>query len=272
MHSVDFQISIITVTLNNLEGLRRTLNSVLAQKNDLVEYVIIDGGSNDGTLSFLNTNSEKINKYISEKDNGIYDAMNKGALLSQGRYLLFLNSGDELCNCAINLYNSEINISHYDFYYGQIYLKNGNESESKYEIKIPNYHQLGYGMSIFHPSTLISKTQFFKLGMYDCSFRLAADYNFFLKAYIKNASFKYINKPLAIYESGGFSSQNANLSLIENIKIKFQILPFYKSLPNILYSYIKFYGIIILRNFIFIILGSVLYKKTLNSIKNFKFF
>jgi glycosyltransferase involved in cell wall biosynthesis len=270
METPNFQITIITVTLNNLKGLRRTVESVLLQKNNSVEYIIIDGGSNDGTSSFLKTISQKIDKYISEKDDGIYNAMNKGALMSSGKYLLFLNSGDELCNSAIDLYISEINKSEYSFYYGQLYLKKLDDENNKFELKIPDYSKLEYGMSIFHPSTLISKNCFVQFGMYDCSLRLAADYKFFLKAYKKNASFKYINKPLAVYESGGFSSQNANLSLIENLKIKFQILPIYKSLPNILYCFIQFYGIIILRNFAFTLLGPVQYEKMLNSLKIFK--
>ncbi|MFN5376044.1 MAG: glycosyltransferase, partial [Chitinophagaceae bacterium] len=88
------KITIISVNLNNLSGLKKTVNSVISQDYTNFEYIIIDGGSNDGSAEYIQSISRKLKYYISEKDYGIYSAMNKGILKSNGDYLIFLNSGD----------------------------------------------------------------------------------------------------------------------------------------------------------------------------------
>ena len=87
------KISIITVNFNNTEGLQRTVKSVVNQRFSGYDFVIIDGASTDGSVEIINENSSKINYWVSEPDNGIYNAMNKGLKIAQGEYLLFLNSG-----------------------------------------------------------------------------------------------------------------------------------------------------------------------------------
>lgn len=90
-----YKLSIITITYNDLHNLIKTVNSVIQQVTPDVEYLIIDGKSNDGTYEYLNDISKKMQiKYISEKDNGIYDAMNKGIKISTGKWVYFLNAGD----------------------------------------------------------------------------------------------------------------------------------------------------------------------------------
>lgn len=95
-NSDTFKLSIITINYNNLSGLKRTIDSVINQTWKEFEYIIIDGGSTDGSAEFLNENKENINYWVSEPDKGIYNAMNKGIKVSNGEYLLFLNSGDWL--------------------------------------------------------------------------------------------------------------------------------------------------------------------------------
>ena len=90
-------ISIITINLNNKDGLKRTIESVINQnKFDIIEYIIIDGGSTDGSVDIIKEYNDKITYWVSEKDKGIYNAMNNGIKASSGDYLLFLNSGDHL--------------------------------------------------------------------------------------------------------------------------------------------------------------------------------
>ena len=89
-------ISIITVNLNNLEGLKRTMTSVFEQTWQEYEYIIIDGGSTDGSKEYIESFSDKISVWVSEPDAGIYNGMNKGIKVANGEYLLFLNSGDHL--------------------------------------------------------------------------------------------------------------------------------------------------------------------------------
>ena len=91
-------ISIITVNFNDKIGLERTLESVFSQNFRNFEYLVIDGGSNDGSKELLEKNSEKINYWVSEPDKGIYNAMNKGISVAKGEYLIFLNSGDHFKN------------------------------------------------------------------------------------------------------------------------------------------------------------------------------
>jgi glycosyltransferase involved in cell wall biosynthesis len=265
MKKVSIKISIITVTLNNLSGLIKTFNSIQKQRSNTIEYVIVDGISNDGTVEFLKSNSEFINQWVSEKDSGIYDAMNKGALLSSGEYMLFLNSGDELCDDAIEIFFEKINFEYADIYYGQIFLNRGglDLKNNKFELLVPEHLKLRNNMSIFHPSTLISKNYFIQIGMYDVNLRLAADYKFFLKSYLNNCTFSYINKPLVVFEHGGFSSANPYLSLRENIKIKYEIFPIYISLPNIFIGLVNFFGLLILSKIGLFILGRSFYNKLL---------
>ena len=90
------KLSIITINYNNLEGLKRTVESVINQTSKEFEYIVIDGGSNDGSGAYIESKSEHIDYWVSEPDKGIYNAMNKGIAKASGEYLLFLNSGDHL--------------------------------------------------------------------------------------------------------------------------------------------------------------------------------
>lgn len=88
------KISIITISYNNLEGLKRTVHSVLSQSYKDYEYIVVDGGSNDGSKEYLEANSAHITRWVSEPDKGIYNAMNKGIAMATGKYCIFMNSGD----------------------------------------------------------------------------------------------------------------------------------------------------------------------------------
>ena len=95
------KLTIITIVYNNVRDVERTINSVLNQTYQNIEYIIIDGQSTDGTLAVIEKYRSKISKIISERDKGIYDAMNKGLAMATGDYVLFMNSGDELYDCLL---------------------------------------------------------------------------------------------------------------------------------------------------------------------------
>jgi glycosyltransferase involved in cell wall biosynthesis len=234
-------LSIITINLNNLDGLKRTFYSITNQLSYDVEFIVVDGYSIDGSVEFLLSNSSLINHLVVEKDEGIYFAMNKGASLSNGDFLFFLNSGDELCENAINNIIENINFIKSDIFYGKIFLTVNNNGINKLELINPDLSNLKNSMSIFHPSTLINRHIFFEIGSYNTNYKLAADYYFFLKAFVSNYKFSFLDFPISIFEGGGFSSNNAFLSLTESIKLKFEILPFYISVPSILRMVCKFY-------------------------------
>ena len=95
------KFSIITVNYNNLEGLKKTVESVKNQTYQKFEYIVIDGGSYDGSLEFIKDNESLLDYWVSEPDSGVYQAMNKGIEKATGEYLLFLNSGDHFCNTKV---------------------------------------------------------------------------------------------------------------------------------------------------------------------------
>ncbi|WP_373940767.1 glycosyltransferase [Polaribacter sejongensis] len=125
-------ITIITINYNNLLGLKKTMQSVFDQTYKDVEYVIIDGGSTDGSKEYILDNAEKLAYWVSEPDNGIYNAMNKGIAKATGEYLLFLNSGDFLCdNYVLSKFSLELKDA--DIYYGNLIKvrQNGSFLKSK---------------------------------------------------------------------------------------------------------------------------------------------
>ena len=178
------KISIVTVTLNSEKTLERTIKSVLGQNYSDVEYIIIDGGSTDGTLNIIEKYKDKISKVISEKDNGLYDAMNKGIKLSTGDIVGILNSDDffyneEVLSIVANSFeDKEIDAVYGDITYfaddvGKVtrYWRAGDYSERK----------LNNGWIIPHPSLFVRKSVYAKCGFFNLDFKIAADYEFILR-------------------------------------------------------------------------------------------
>lgn len=195
------KISIITINLNNVEGLERTLNSVINQTVKKFEYIVIDGGSSDKSLLMLEQCKNQIDKLIIEPDNGIYHAMNKGIKLSTGEYIIFLNSGDVFVNNSVIesvlslLQDSEI-------IFGDLIWRDG---------LITNYpHILDFSFlrnrSLPHQATFIKLDLFYKHGYYDEDNRITSDWKFFLLCICKyNVSYKKIPFVISKMESGGIS-------------------------------------------------------------------
>ena len=215
------KLSIITINLNNNEGLQKTIDSVLNQTYKNYEHIIIDGGSIDGSVEVIKKYKNNRLKWISEKDNGIYNAMNKGILKSSGVYLLFLNSGDFLYSPQVleNVFNNTLDADLICFSL-KIELLDKNESiiHSIKNNKITNRYI--FYQPILHPSTLIKRELFVKFGLYDESFKIAGDYEFFVRV-IKN-KVKYLIEPLvlSVFNNQGISSSQLELVNDENMKIR----------------------------------------------------
>lgn len=211
-------ISIITVNLNNLEGLKRTLESVFEQTWKDFEFVIIDGGSSDGSREFIESQSEKVDYWVSEQDSGIYNAMNKGIKAANGEYLLFLNSGDHFFNNESLNINKEF-ISDFDLIYFDLNVVDGNKSFiKKYPIELSfNYLLMD---SLPHPATFIKKSLFSTIVCYDESLKIVSDWKFFIISICKsNASYHKINDVLSTFYCDGISS---NLAYKDEIIIERQ--------------------------------------------------
>lgn len=203
------KLSIITINYDNLEGLKRTLESVVNQTWQEFEYIVIDGESSDGSVAYIESQAENIDYWVSESDKGIYNAMNKGIAKATGEYLLFLNSGDHLNDSSvlekINTYLKEKDL---------VYFNIKEIGENSIRIKrCPEVISFAYMVkdSIPHQSTFIRKSLFDTIGLYDEKLEIVSDWKFFIIALGKhNATYQYIDDDFSTFYLGGISSRNDN--------------------------------------------------------------
>jgi putative colanic acid biosynthesis glycosyltransferase len=175
---MSYRISIITVVLNAKDYLETTLKSIRNQSYTNIEIIIIDGLSKDGTIEVINRNQDIISNWISEKDDGLYYAMNKGLTLATGDYALFMNAGDEFCGTDVIERISDKIKDPEMVYFGNTYIYNGNVSftaEPLYENSDMSQY-LPHHQSIFYPKS------FYKTHNYDTSFKVCADAYFTFQA------------------------------------------------------------------------------------------
>ena len=221
--------SIITINYNNVKGLSETLASVFSQSFGDFEYIIIDGGSTDGSFEIIQQNAGKITYWVSERDNGIYNAMNKGIAKATGDYLLFLNSGDCLCagdileKCMVLMQKN----AGADIYYGDIFVVNNKDypgtihwtHPAKIDLQFLKVETLG------HQASFIKTSLFKEFGFYPETYRIASDYWLWLKSLLNNKTFKYLDMPVAEYDFSGVSSQNRQLYKGEKEQIWKDLVP-----------------------------------------------
>jgi hypothetical protein len=209
-------ISIITINLNNLEGLRKTSNSI--PFDDEIEWVFIDGLSNDGSIEFINQFNRKPDQLLIEKDRGIYDAMNKGVDLATGKYIWFLNSGDSL-NLELDFADFKTHLNdNIDLYYGDYILDNNGSSKRVSQ----NYHNLDlpwfFSKTLNHQSYLL-KTEYLKKRKFNLEYKIIADWIQLFESFkCENLVTKYFPNPIVIYDRNGFSFINDNKRKLERDK------------------------------------------------------
>ena len=210
-------LSIITVNLNNKAGLERTIASVLSQKTAEIEFIVVDGASADGSAEIIGSNHE-ITAFVSEKDKGIYDAQNKGIMLSKGEYLLFLNSGDLLCEKILSYVMPEL--KNEEIVYGDIItLENGKRVE-QYSFEKVSVNELLLS-TIWHPCAFIRRELFDRYGFYNAELKLAGDYEFFVRTLLKfGASSRHVPKAISVFDMSGVSNDPANKTKMEEEREK----------------------------------------------------
>jgi len=201
------KISVVTVCLNEVKLIEKTLTSVINQTFKDFEYIVIDGGSTDGTLDIIEKYKDKIDKFVSEKDDGIYDAMNKGIKLAEGEYLIFINGGDYLVNEKVfeRVFESKPTE---DIIYGDglLLFSNGFIMGKKFPKKISKFFM--FYDTLPHQDTLSKKYLFKKTNGFDTELKIAADYNFFLNAIFKiKATYHYIPIAMVVNNLEGISNQ-----------------------------------------------------------------
>lgn len=206
--------------MNNANGLEQTILSVRDQTWKDFEHIIIDGGSTDGSLGIIEKYRDGITYSVSEKDKGIYDAQNKGILNANGEYCLFLNSGDFLVNESVfeKIFSHNLDT---DIIYGDMLIDYGN---GKIEYgKSPNrltLFFLAYRV-LWHCVTLIRRNLFSQYGLYDTSYKIVADVDFFLKVIgVGNVSSTYVPMAISQFNTSGFGSDPKNLPLLKKERRK----------------------------------------------------
>lgn len=206
------KISIITANLNTSRALENTINNLESLRNSY-EFIIIDGASVDGSLNVI-SKANNITHYITERDNGISDAFNKGIKHSSNEYILLLNAGDLLVERALDIYFSAIvKYPDADVFYGDLaYIPIDNEKE--YVVK-PNVNNIWKFMSVYHPGMLVKKSAYDKIGMYDLNYRYAMDSEWVHRAIRNGLKFHYIPHVLSKMSLGGKSDKYFYFSLIE---------------------------------------------------------
>jgi Glycosyltransferases involved in cell wall biogenesis len=202
-------ITVITVVLNGEKTLEETIKSVISQTYPNVEYIIIDGGSTDGTLDIIKKYEDYIDFWVSEPDKGIYDAMNKGIDLATGQWINFMNAGDEFFNDNTIFFiyqNVKTLNSNYDILYGKVGIINEKgEIDAIYGLdEKDSLKKLKKYMSIPHQSTFYRLEFFKKTGKYDNDFKIAGDYEILLRSY-KNLQIKFLDSVLSLMLSNGVS-------------------------------------------------------------------
>ncbi|WP_236849396.1 glycosyltransferase family 2 protein [Chlorogloeopsis fritschii] len=206
----NMKISIITPVYNAVSSIEKTILSVIQQeiKSEL-EYIIIDGGSNDGTLEIIQRYADNINILISEKDNGIYDAMNKGISCASGDIIGIINADDWYNDKALqNIENIFLQEPKIDIIYSPLHNYYNGEYLNTFIPGVLN--NLIFKFTLNHPSCFVRKTVYEKIGLFDLSYSIAADYDFIFRAYIHGFDFHYVETPLASYSLNGFTGEPWN--------------------------------------------------------------
>lgn len=199
-------VSIITICRNEAGSIAETFHSVLSQSFSDVEYIVIDGASTDGTSRIVESYANRLAYWVSEPDRGIYNAMNKGIRKAKGDYLAFLNGGDRFYtnDTLLKVFAVPHNA---DILYGDIFKEtSGIIRFCEMASFKPNAGYL-FSHTIYHQASFVRRDLFERIGLYDESYRISGDLEFFKRAIIKNhATTEYLPMVIAIFNTNGISS------------------------------------------------------------------
>jgi glycosyltransferase involved in cell wall biosynthesis len=206
------KITVITVCYNVSHLLPKTIISVLEQTYSNIEYIIIDGASTDNTTAIVESFKNKINLYVSEPDQGIYDAMNKGISLATGDIIIFLNAGDYFVSKdVLDFFISKINLRDADLFFGRIVW---NDPKTK-DIVLSEHSWINFSWDLKasnfpHPATLYKKILFDSVGLFDLNYTICADYDWNVRALVKDKiKFQYIDLIVTVFFADGVSNKEA---------------------------------------------------------------
>ena len=218
--------SIITVNYNNKDGLRKTIESVIHQTYRDFEYIVIDGGSTDGSADVLKEYDKQITYWVSEPDKGIYNAMNKGIAKAKGEYLNFMNSGD--CFYAPDILEKVSNYNYEtDFIVGRDYHYSETKQRGHASIQPPRTTMIHFFFFFLDHQSSFIKRELFNDSLYDENYRLVSDWIFFTEKIVKeNKQVRFIPDIICRREEGGLSEQQHDRNRKEINNYLHQFLPY----------------------------------------------
>lgn len=215
------KVSLITICYNNEKDIKPTVESVINQSYKNIEYIIVDGGSKDNTLSILSDYKESITTLISEKDKGLYDAINKGINHATGDVVGLIHAGDRIDNnFVINKIVSLFESSNIDVSYGHSKIVDENDKCVRIN-KSPEYNKknIRKGWMPSHQSIYIRRELFSNIGLYKLELHPDSDYEFFLRYfYFSNLNIKLLDEYIVKFSLGGVSSKNYSSRLSKESK------------------------------------------------------
>ena len=230
------KLSIITINYNNAAGLQKTMQSVYNQISQEFEYIVIDGGSTDGSVDIIKNYETTFDdsqlkitnfRWISEKDNGIYHAMNKGIKMVQGEYVQFVNSGDCLASDDVTeKMIAELNNNVSILYGNMLKLQShGILRDESFSGSQPTMLDF-YRGTLNHSSAYIKRSLFDKYGLYDETLKIVSDWKFYMQAIIfGNEYIEYRNIDVTLFDMTGISETNKELDKAERLQVLKELLP-----------------------------------------------
>ncbi|MDY4368062.1 glycosyltransferase family 2 protein [Pectobacterium brasiliense] len=226
------KITVITVVYNNSSELQETIDSISSQTYSNIEYVVVDGGSKDGTLDIIKKNTKFIDKWISEADKGIYDAMNKGVHLATGDFVIFMNSGDKFYSADVIFKVIQESNGLADVIYGDHWTVSSRANDGPHRAK--DVKNLKFGMVCSHQSMFFRRKLLMDRG-FSNSYGTAADYELTCYLFSKKTKFHKLEKVIiSYYRAGGISDKKRIKSLYysykafsDNLKCNFVVNAFY---------------------------------------------
>ncbi len=232
-------VSIVTVSMNAVRFLERTIQSVINQNYSNIEYIIIDGKSTDNTVDLIRKYVDSIDRWVSEKDDGLYDAMNKGIAISSGEWIFFMNAGDVFySDNTLFEFFSDSNIEDYDIIYGDNYIVDSSFKPVRYlKSGKLNEKTIKKGMPVSHQSVFVKRE---KCPFYNIEYKLKAEYNWFIDILFNTPkqNILYINKPVIKYPLGGVGHQRYWDNLKEYMKVvkcRFGLVQYIKTIPHCIF-------------------------------------
>lgn len=217
------RLSVITINLNNRGGLQRTIDSVVGQSFKDLEWIVIDGGSTDGSRELIEQYADHIAYWVSEPDKGVYNAMNKGIKVAQGEYVNFMNSGD--CFASSSILEEVFATDHTaDVLYGYMMRGSIDGEINNLSMMKPSLSWIDfYRDGLPHQSTFIKRSLFDQYGLYDESLKAVADWKFFVEAFVYHkASSEFIPRKISVYAEGGISDV---IGMEERERVRKELFP-----------------------------------------------